>query len=112
MTPLYIRLFFAYTKTVPERWCTVTLTDNEGRRHSLDVIASSAYDAAHLFLTHARNQPMSGLPIPTVASVFEVTTAGHVHRIEGRKLRDWIMKRREEWKGPRGFLFGQRPTLD
>lgn len=28
---------------MPETWCTVTVTDAAGRRHSLDVIASSTY---------------------------------------------------------------------
>ena len=108
----HIRHSFAYNGAVPERWCTVTVTDKEGRRHSLDVNASSTYDAAHLYFTHAKSQPASGLPVPTVATVFEVVIAGNVHRIEGAKLKLSIAKRREEWKGPRGLLFSRRPTLD
>ena len=30
------------------RWCTVTVTDQDGRRHSIDVQATSTFDAAHL----------------------------------------------------------------
>jgi len=36
---------------------------------------------------------------------------GKVHRVSGAKLQKWINKRREEWKGPRGMLFKQRPNL-
>ena len=42
------------------RWCTVTVTDGEGKRYSLDVNASSSYDAAHLYLTHVKEQPACG----------------------------------------------------
>ena len=97
---------------VPERWCTVTVTDKDGRRHSLDVRASSTYDAAHLYVAHAKGQPAAQLFVPTLASVFEVVIDGQVHRIEGGALQKWIVRRRQEWNGPRGFLFSQRPTLE
>src|SRR5580658_1431745 len=64
---------------MPEHWCTVTVTDANGRRHSLDVIASSTYDAAHLYVTHAKAQPQAGLPAPTLATVFEVVNGGKVY---------------------------------
>jgi hypothetical protein len=96
---------------MPERWCTVTVTDADGRRHSLDVIASSTYDAAHLYVTHAKEQPQSGLPAPTLATVFEVVNGGKVYTVEGAALQRWIVQRRQEWKGPRGLLFSRRPTL-
>jgi hypothetical protein len=47
-------------------WCTVTVIDPDGRRHSLDVLADSSYDATHLFFGHAKAHRGSGLPIPTV----------------------------------------------
>jgi hypothetical protein len=96
---------------MPERWCTVTVTDADGRRHSLDVIASSTYDAAHLYVTHAKAQPQAGLPVPTLATVFEVVNGGKVYTVEGAALQRWIVQRRQEWKGPRGLLFSRRPTL-
>lgn len=40
-----------------------------------------------------------------------VTVNGKAHKVPGHKLQKWIMKRREEWKGPRGLLFKQRPTF-
>src|SRR5579862_3467209 len=48
------------------KWYTVTVTDGEGRRYSLDVKAASSYDAAHLCLTHVRGNPGCGMPIPTI----------------------------------------------
>jgi hypothetical protein len=96
---------------MPEHWCTVTVTDAEGRRHSLDVIASSTYDAAHLYVAHAKEQPQAGLPVPNPTTVFEVVNAGKVYTVEGAALQRWIEQRRQEWKGPKGLLFSRRPTL-
>jgi len=96
---------------MPERWCTVTVTDEQGRRHSLDVLASSTYDAAHLYVTHAKTNGVAALPCPTLSTVFDVVIDGRVHQIKGAALQRWIEERRSEWKGPRGILFGKRPML-
>jgi len=93
------------------KWCTVTILDGVGKRYSLDVHADSSYDAAHLYLTHVRGNPGCGLPIPTTSTVFEVIADGRIHRVLGSRLKKWIEKRREEWKGPRGMLFHQRPMI-
>jgi hypothetical protein len=102
----------SYTGQVPEEWCTVTVTDAEGRRHSVDLLAASTYDAAHIFVTHAKTQQGAGLPRPTLATVFEVVINGKVHRVEGAALQRWIVKERSERKGPRGLLFSRRATLE
>jgi hypothetical protein len=68
----YILLFIASCLMLffmPERWCTVTTTDAEGRRHSVDVQAASTFDAAHIYLTHAKAQPGAGIP-PLRVNVF------------------------------------------
>jgi hypothetical protein len=96
---------------MPEGWCTVTVTDPDGRRHSLDVLAASTYDAAHLYVAHAKQQPEAQLPVPTLATVFEVVRGGKVYTVAGAALQRWIEQRRQEWKGPRGMLFSRRPTL-
>jgi hypothetical protein len=93
------------------KWCTVTVIDSEGKRYSLDVNADSSYDAAHLYLTHVRNNPGCGFPVPVTSTEFEVATAGRIHRVPGARLRTWIENRRQEWKGPRGLLFKQRPMI-
>jgi hypothetical protein len=93
-------------------WATVTVTDSTGKRYSLDVQAESTYDAAHLFLTKAKEHVIrEPLPIPSLETIFEVTVNGRVHKVPGQKLQRWSNTRREEWKGPRGILFKQRPTL-
>ncbi len=98
------------------KWATVTVTDDEGRRHSMDVQAESVYDAAHIYVSSAKSQqaamPPGKVPPPSSTTVFEVVCDGKVYRVEGMKLQKWILKRREELKGPKGLLFKQRPALD
>ena len=97
---------------VPEKWCTVTVTDDQGRRHSLDLQAASTFDAAHIYVCHVKEYPERGHPRPTLATLFEVVIESKVYRVEGRALQRWIVKRRQELNGPRGMLFKQRPTLE
>jgi hypothetical protein len=97
---------------MPDRWCTVTVTDAEGRRHSLDVLASSTFDAAHLYVARAKQNPAPSLPAPTLATVFEVVFGGRIYRVEGAALQRWIVGRRQDWKGPKGLLFRERPMFD
>jgi hypothetical protein len=98
---------------MPDRWCTVTVTDAQGRRHSIDVFASSTYDAAHQYVANAKAQlrEKAPLPDPTMQTVFEVVAAGKVYRVAGEALQRWIEQRRSDWKGPKGALFRQRPGL-
>jgi hypothetical protein len=99
---------------MPDRWCTVTVTDQQGRRRSIDVLASSTFDAAHLYLTCAKAQPLAPveLPLPTIATTFQVITADKVYTVTGVALQRWIERRRADWKGPRAVLFRRRPTLE
>jgi hypothetical protein len=97
---------------MPTRWCTVTVTDSQGRRHSVDVLASSTFDAAHLYLTHAKGHPDTRLPVPGKDTLFEVVMDGRVYMVKGEALRQWIVKRRETLKGPKGMLFSQRPVME
>jgi hypothetical protein len=77
----------------------------------LDVLATSTYDAAHLYVAHAKTQPQAQLPIPTLETVFEVVTAGKVYRVAGPALQRWIEQRGQAWQGPRAVLFRKRPSL-
>lgn len=95
-----------------ERWATVTVTDSGGRRHSVDVFASSTYDAAHLFVAHAKGNTQTGLPTLGCETSFEVSVAGRIHYIQGSALQRWILKERQRRKGPAGFLFSKRPALE
>src|SRR5215213_9019659 len=94
------------------KWCTVTVTDGEGKRYSLDVRADSSYDAAHLYLTHVVGHPGCGMPVPTTATAFEVVTDNKILKVDGIRLKNWIEHCRSERKGPRGMLFSQRPLID
>jgi hypothetical protein len=102
--------FLRYIGPVP-KWCTVTVTDGEGKRYSLDIQADSSFDAAHLYLTHVKANPACGFPIPTTETLFEVVIDGRVHRVQGLRLKGWIEKKRHEFGGPRGYLFSQRPMI-
>jgi hypothetical protein len=96
------------------RRCTVTVSDASGRRHSLDLVAESSFDAAHLFVTEVKAHRGRGsiLPTPTRDTLFEVAVEGRVYRVPGEKLQSWILKRRGTWNGPKGYLFNKRPLLD
>jgi hypothetical protein len=98
------------------RWCTLTVTDAGGVRHSIDVRAESTFDAARLYVARAKSRQAmtlpSRIPVPTVATVFEVSAEGNVFRVHGATLRRWIAKRRDELRGPRGLLFRERPGID
>jgi hypothetical protein len=93
-------------------WCTVTVMDPGGRRHSVNVHAESTYDAAHLYVVEAKKERSLGLPAPTLATVFEVVTDGKIYRVKGAALQRWILARRGAWNGPKGYMFSKRPGLE
>jgi hypothetical protein len=99
--------FFAIDDFVAKCY-TVTTTDGDGKRFSLDVKAESRYDAARLYRCLVKNMPGCGFPVPTTSTTFEVVIAGRILAVSGVRLKKWIEKRRDEWKGPRGLLFKQR----
>jgi len=105
------RLSFAPCDTIRfvAAWCAVTVFDPDGRRHSLDVLADSSNDVAHLFFVDAKTHRGSGLPIPTATTAFEVVANGRIYKVMGATLRDWIQKERTRRKGPRGYMFSKRP---
>jgi hypothetical protein len=88
-----------------ERWCTVTVIEESGRRHSVDVLASSTFDAAHIFITHAKADPRNGIPRLSLDSVFEVAVGGKIHRIAGKALQQWILKGGRSARARAGFCF-------
>jgi hypothetical protein len=108
--------FYSPTIKVMGRWCTVTVTDEKGQRHSLDIQAESTFDAAHLYVSAAKSQAAAMLPnrvpVPTLATIFEIIVDGKVYTVKGAALQRWIVRQRSERKGPKGFLFSQRPALD
>ena len=101
----------AYIVSVGKRWATVTVTDSNGRRHSVDVQACSTFDAAHLFVAHAKSNPQNEVPPLGPDTVFEVIAGGAIHYIKGAALQRWIHKERQERKGPARLLFSQRADV-
>lgn len=83
------------------KWCTVTVTDGEGKRYSLDMNGDSSYDAAHLYLTHVRGNPGCGLPIPTTVTLFEVVIDSRIHRVSDARLKGWIENEETTGRPPR-----------
>ena len=69
---------------------------SEGQRHSLDIQAESTYDAAHIYVSTAKSQAAAMLanrvPVPTLASVFEVVADGKVYTVKGAALQRWIVR--------------------
>ena len=74
--------------------------------------AASLFDAAHLFVVEAKSERQIGLPKPTLATVFEVVTAGRVYRVSGAALQRWTVEHRGSLNGPKGMLFRQRRGLE
>ena len=90
----------------------MTVTDASGRRHSLDLLAESSFDAAHLFVVETSQERGGGLPKPTLGTLFEVVTGGRIYRVKGEALQRWIIERRLRLNGPKGYLFSQRPMIE
>jgi hypothetical protein len=88
----------------------VTVTDPTGRRHRLDALAESTYDAAHPFVVEAKQERAVALPTPTLATVFEAAMGGRVNRGAGSALQRWIVERRGGLNGPKGYLFLHAPN--
>jgi hypothetical protein len=64
------------------------------------------------YVCNVKEHPERGLPRPTLATVFEVAIDGKVYRVAGKALWRRIIERRSSLKGPKGYLFGQRPMLE
>jgi hypothetical protein len=79
--------------------------EESGRRHSVDVLASSTFDAAHIFLTHAKADPRNGIPRLSLDSVFEVVVDGKIHRVEGRAFNRGFSGRGRNAKAHAEFCF-------
>jgi len=62
-------------------------------------------------MTHVRGNPGCGFPIPTTSTQLEVVADGRIHRVQGARLKKWVENRRQEWKGPQGLMFSQRPVI-
>jgi hypothetical protein len=78
----------------------------EDGRHSLDLLATSMRST--FYVTHARAQPQSSLPVPTIETTFEVVGDGRIYGVRGDALERSIAQRRQSWQGWHGALFRNR----
>jgi hypothetical protein len=83
-----ILLFFAYTRIVPTaRTCAVSFTDSEGITHSVEISASSLYEAAVLALAEFRRSGIAAVtPGPGTRLRVEVKAPEVTHELSVGKL--------------------------
>lgn len=75
-----------------ERWCAVTVRDDQGKPHTLEVLARSTHHAAALFIGQARAKlPGRDLPVPTEKTIFEIRLIGEqrIYRALGARVQQW-----------------------
>jgi hypothetical protein len=98
------------------RWCTVTVTDADGTRHSIDVRAESTFDGTNLYVVTAKTQqalpPPSRIPVPTVATIFEVWQNGKSSRCAEPHCGAGSPSDDRSWAVREGPLFRERPGID
>jgi hypothetical protein len=77
---------------MPLRWCAVTVVDDQGHRHTIEVEAKSVYHAACLYFGRAAApSPGARLPKTNADTVFEVRPIGEetVYTVGQRKMLAW-----------------------
>jgi hypothetical protein len=84
------------------RTCTVSFTDSDGVRHSVDVQAETLYEAVALTQAFREHDCARGL-----ASHFEVEarSPGVTHRVSMGKVRAWV---ESSAKSPRDLILKER----
>jgi hypothetical protein len=90
--PLDILLFFAYSETVATaRKCRVAFTDSEGVSHSVEVVASTLYEAAALAVAEFRRCGFADAAPGSVARLrVYVEAPTTTHELSVRKLATWL----------------------
>lgn len=73
---------------MPIRTCTVSFTDIDGLRHSVDVQASSLYEAVALAISSFREHDCA--PGPVSQLEVEARSPGVKHSVSMGKVRDWL----------------------
>lgn len=87
-----ILLFFAYSETVvTTRKCRVAFTDSEGMRHSVEVVASTLYEAAALAVAEFRRCGFAdAAPGSAARLTVSVEAPSTAHELSVRKLSAWL----------------------
>lgn len=76
-----------------------------GRRHSVDVLVSSTFDAADIFVTHAKADPRNGIRLLSVDSVFDVTVGGRFTGSREKPCNNGFSRKGRNAKAPGEFYF-------
>lgn len=82
---------FAYTKDVASRTCTVTFTDSNGMSHSVQVVASTLYEAAVIALKEFRSCSFTEASAGK-ATKLSVAVSGpaEAHEISVGQVESWL----------------------
>jgi hypothetical protein len=73
---------------VPSRTCTVSFTDTNGLRHSVNVQAETLYEAVALAVRAFREHQCA--PTPMTAFEIEARSPAVTHTVTMRKVGDWL----------------------
>ena len=81
-----------------ERPCAVTVTDEHGQRHTIEVLATSVNRAACYYFARSRSCPAEHLPRVADGTVDEVQPVGEsiVYRVEHRRMLEWANRVAEQ----------------
>ena len=89
--PIFVRLIFAYTKSVPSRSCLVSFTDAEGIEHSVRVPAESLYEAAVEAIAAFRRSVVAEMPLgPGTRLTISVMAPEEEHTVTIAKVLSWL----------------------
>ena len=89
-----ILLFFAYTGFVASRTCTVSFQDASGMRHSVEVVASSLYEAAVLALKEFRSCSFTEVSAGKGTKLnVAVSGPSESHEITVGQVESWLQSR-------------------
>jgi hypothetical protein len=79
---------------MPPRSCRVTITDREGIAHTVEVTASSLYEAIALGLTAIReSQWVTGIPDGFEPVKVRVTNIPVDHEVKMKDFRNWLERK-------------------
>ena len=88
---------------MPIRTCTVSFTDSEGLRHSIDVQAETVYEAAVLAIRGFQNHQCG--PGPGARLDVEAREGSVTHSVTVGRIRNWL---ESSAKSPRDMVLKER----
>jgi hypothetical protein len=75
---------------VPERPCAVSVTDENGQRHTIEVLARSVNTAACYYFARSRSSPAEQFRMSPMARIrVQVIGESIVYCVEHRRMLEW-----------------------